>query len=124
MAHSGKEFIVCVDSYQAAHFGKVCRRDSRVCGELLQRAMCDSPQRIYRGCSKLSHRTLWHNLAENLYVVWRYITQYSVAQFGRVFLGFVESYHTAHCGTVFQRVYLGCRELLHIKLWHSQAEIL
>jgi len=37
---------------------------------------------------------------ESLMALWRVITPHIVAQSGRAFIGCVESYHCAQCGTV------------------------
>ena len=56
--------------------------------------------------------------------MWRVITPHTVAQSGREFIGCVESFHTAHCGTVWQRVYRVCGELSHRTLWYSLTEFI
>ena len=120
--HSLAEFIGCVESYHTGQFGTVWKRVHRVCGELLHRAVC-------------------HSLAESLYGVWRDFTPHIAAQYGREFLGCVESYHTAkqsgrqltgrvesynttQCGTVWQRFYRVCRELPHCTFGHILVEFI
>ena len=94
MAQSCRDFVGCEGSYHTVKCGTVWKKIYMVFGEILHRVLC-------------------YSLGERLKDAWRVITWYNMAHSGRVFIGCVERYHTANCGTVWQRVYRMCRELLN-----------
>jgi len=129
VAKSGREFEGCVDlshrtmwhslaeslyggwrvktPHTLAQYGRECTG----CVEKYHNAKCGTAwQRVFRVCGELSHRKMWHSLAEYI----RYVESYHphiAAESRRDFTGCVEIYLTAHFGIVRQRVYRVCREL-------------
>ena len=97
VVHSGREYIGCVENYHTEHAG----RDFIGCVETYYSAQCVTVWlSVYRLFGELSQRKIWHSLAEIFYAVWRVTTPHSEAQTGREYIGYVDSYHTAHSGTV------------------------